>query len=164
MKINQEKLITGNVAILKFYISTNGQEEDNLFEKTLQNQDKLKIEIKENIKEILGSQFELVKFEIRKGSIEIILIIGTIYVVISRYKNFVDSLRLLKNQLDILFNRFYGRHRVYSNIHIESSLTLGEGVTDAKSVVDYSMYNYVVIYLILTNFILIGTIVYIVLK
>lgn len=169
MILNQEKVITGNVAILKFYISIkdskiNDNEETNLYNITQEYQEKLKVEIEENIKGILGSQFDLVKFEIRKGSVEVILIIGTTYVVISRYKNFVESLKILKNQLENIFRRFYNRGQNFPNISIDSSLTLGAGLTDAKAVFDINMYNFVVLYLILTNLILIGTLIYLAVK
>lgn len=55
-------------------------------------------ELQRATRELLGSEFEVRSMTVGRGSVEILVLIGTALYVISRYKNFVESIELLLAQ------------------------------------------------------------------
>jgi hypothetical protein len=61
------------------------------------------------VRETLGPPFEVRLVAVGRGSIEVIVLIGTTYYAISRYKNFVESIELVVRQITDLVRHIFGR-------------------------------------------------------
>lgn len=73
--------------------------------------DELESQTKQTVRHYLGDEFEVRDISYHHGSLEILIVIGTGYYVISRYKNFVESIELLALQLKKLLTHFFYRHK-----------------------------------------------------
>jgi hypothetical protein len=65
----------------------------------------MKREMEGMAKQTLGPEFEVRSMTIGRGSVEVVLIIATTYYIISKYKNFIESLELLKRQIISIFRQ-----------------------------------------------------------
>jgi hypothetical protein len=78
-------------------------DEDEVFHLVTNTQGEIREQAEKLVKKNLGNEFFITDIEINRGSIEIILIIGGVigstYVGMSKYKNFVESIELLQKQL-----------------------------------------------------------------
>jgi hypothetical protein len=101
--------LSGDVAYLRFTMTWAGeswQNENRAWEFLQKTKPQLDDQIKEAVRKQLGTEFEVRSTVVLRASIEIIVIIGTTYYAISKYKNFMDSMELLKSQLKGLIRRF----------------------------------------------------------
>ena len=103
-----QSVLSGAVCTFIFTITSEGTQRssDELYYHYVEQQQRLVSEVEGMVKQILGEEFKVQDFRINRGSVEIILVIGTTYYVISKYKNFIDSIDLLFSQLQNLFKRF----------------------------------------------------------
>ena len=70
---------------------------------------KLRHEIAAAVKEQLGPEFDVRSLTFARGSITVLLVVGTVYYAISRYKSFIESVELLVSHLKDLIRRFFER-------------------------------------------------------
>ena len=79
------------------------------------------------VKNTLGPDFEIRYMAISKGSIEIFVIIGSTYILVSRYKSFVESIDLLISQ----FKGIVGKYAITAGaLETETTWQLQEGIGD----------------------------------
>lgn len=158
---NKTKILSGDVCSFHFYIEdayrkeVDGEFED-LYHLFKNKQEIIEKDIKAIIHKTFGPEFELQRLSIHRGSVEILLVIGTAYYVVSKYKNFVESIELARSQIKTLLS---------SEANIKSSsisATWLPGSSLAR--IDQNLtlnncYNYqglLIWYLLITHFILLG--------
>lgn len=104
--------LLGHVATFRFVVqysaSLDFERSEEAYYRAMKIQEDLRYEIDGVVKKQLGNVFEVQLMSIRRGSIEIIVTIGTaitVYELISRYKNFIESLGLIRGQISGLLSR-----------------------------------------------------------
>lgn len=118
-------VLSGDVAYYRFIVRVDDyQEEENAWSQLLEVRRGMEEEMKKVTQDTLGTEFSVRSVTPIRGSIEILVVIGTTYYAASKYKNFVDSLELLRNQLEGLVRRFFRQ----KNATVSSSMTLGPTV------------------------------------
>jgi hypothetical protein len=106
--------IYGVVGFLQFTVKINGEEktDDFLYGYARETRRELEGEIRQQVHETLGSDFEVLEVRLDRGSVAILVIIGaagTFYMGFSRYESFIKSVNLLVSQLKTAFRRFFER-------------------------------------------------------
>lgn len=94
---------------------------------------RLREEIAAVVRENMGSAFEVRALTVGRGSIEIVVLIGTVYYAISRYKNFVESIELMLKQLKEVVKHFFERSAPMS-VTVSASWTPAGGLIAAAPV------------------------------
>lgn len=61
------------------------------------------------IRHTLGPEFHMRAMTVGRGSIELLVLVGTAYYAVSRYKNFVESIELMVDQMRNLADRLLAR-------------------------------------------------------
>jgi hypothetical protein len=107
----QRVVLSGDVFFLRFVVSASEekQSDERLWSFLHEMRHELESDIKEAIEKFLSPEFEVRSITFHGGSIEILVVIGTAYYVISRYKNFIESVELLLSHLKRIIHRFFGR-------------------------------------------------------
>ena len=107
-----QSILSGAVCTFVFTITSEDAQRpsDELYSHYKEQQQRLVSEVEGKVKQVLGGEFRVQEFRINRGSVEIILVIGTTYYVISKYKNFIESIDMLFSQLQNLFRRFAPQH------------------------------------------------------
>jgi hypothetical protein len=102
------RVISGDVCLVRLSVITSdeGRLDDLRFSI---DDSRLREEISKSVKQALGPEFEVRSLAIGRGSIEIMILIGTVYYAISRYKNFVESMELMVQQLKEVVRYFFER-------------------------------------------------------
>jgi hypothetical protein len=173
----KSKVFKGEVARLTVFIDFEDEHDDQIYTEnqllqSFQKKEKeLELEISELIRKYLGKQFTLESISIKKGSITIIAIIAATiatFDLISKYKDFIDSLDLIKNQVSRLINRFIRRNQPQhiqqqQHHHQQPAVMVNTTISlDIYSLVDpepnniYSLVKFLIYYLALVNLLLLG--------
>lgn len=128
MKLNpfaDQMVLSGDVAYYRFIMRMDDfNDEEAAWSQLLEARRPMEDEMRKITQDTLGTEFSVRSVTPIRGSIEILVVVGTTYYAVSKYKNFVDSLELLRNQLEGLIRRFFRR----GNYTVSSSLTLGPTV------------------------------------
>lgn len=162
-------VLSGDVMTLRFIISARDDQE---FDQRLRGlaydlRDELEAEVRQATWRLLGSEFEVRSIVFGRSSLEILVAIGTAYYVVSRYKNFIESVQLLISQLKSLFERFF-RPRVPVPIYVNGDWLPGPGLVTAGQI--YAPYGsgdpngILLIYLILSHAALLALFIWMVLR
>jgi hypothetical protein len=124
-----DNVVSGEVAFLRFRVSATDdpESEERLLSFLKEMRRELELEASRTILEVLGNDYELVRLGVRKGSIEILVVVGAIYATISQYKEFVESMNLLVSHLRNLIRRFFRRTQA-SGISVEATWAPGPPV------------------------------------
>jgi hypothetical protein len=95
------KSIAGDVCLVKLSVTSQDDSRlDDLPLKILSNsQRQLQEEVSAAVRKSLGPEFEVRSLTIGRGSIEILVLVGTVYHVISSYKDFIESMELMLRQV-----------------------------------------------------------------
>lgn len=129
------RTISGDVCLVRLCVT--GSDSDHLDEipwKILGNREhRLREEISGVVKESLGPEFEVRSLAVGRGSIEILVLIGTAYYVVSRYKNFVDSLELMVRQLRQAVRHFF-EMSAPTHVSVSGSWIPGPGLLQAEGI------------------------------
>lgn len=102
-------VLSGDVAyfhfVMNFYSS---EEESRTLSLVTEIGRGLQEEMNKTAKDVLGRDFEIRTMTVGKGSLELFIVLaatGTVYMGFSRYKNFIESLELLKSQIEGVLRR-----------------------------------------------------------
>jgi hypothetical protein len=127
-------VINGDVMMCRLKVTASNPDFDSeLFDIFARARDKeLEAEIRELTERILGPEFEVRSISYRRGSVEIIAIVGVAFYAVSRYKNFVESLELLYSQLKGSIQRF-ANGRVPGPTTVDGSWSPGPALVLAES-------------------------------
>jgi hypothetical protein len=169
MRLNpfaEQILLSGDVVYYRFVMRMDEYEdEERAWVTMMKERPVMEDMINRTIRDNLGSEFSLRSMTPIRGSIELILVIGTTYYAISKYKNFIDSLELLRTQLESFLKNFFGG-RIASGMRISSSMTLGAS-TAAGNIAGSGTFDanrFLLFYVLLSHAALLAVFIWIVLK
>lgn len=149
-----EATISGEVCIVRLTVCQDGDHLPLKPRHFLENDNfHFREEVEAAVKETLGGEFALTSLTTGKGSIEIVAIIGTTFYAISRWKNFVESIELMVEQLKRVIRRNLERASP-SHPTITATWTPGRGlvaVTQRGSEPRYENTSLVTWYLVLSH-------------
>ena len=125
-----------------------------MFHRLKEEHSSIKKEIDTIVQSLFGTEFGLQELSIKRGSIEIIAVIGAAYYAISKYKNFIESIELARTQIENLFARRLSIDaRLISSSWQPGAILLNNNHASCDS----CYFNKLLIwYLIFTHFILLG--------
>lgn len=98
-----QPVLVGDVAYFRVVLSS--ENDSDLIGIIMERQRRMKEEMDVMVKQTLGPEFEVRSMTIGRGSVEILIIIASTYYVVSRWKNFIESLELLKRQIESVFRQ-----------------------------------------------------------
>jgi hypothetical protein len=75
----------------------------------------------------MGPEFDVRSMSFARGSLELLVVVGTLYYAVSRYKNFVESIELLIAQLKRVTAAFFGPPRMLEPVSVQGNWTPGPG-------------------------------------
>ena len=103
--------ITGDIATFTFRIDTDHSDglEADIYGSFRNQAREIHGEIASAVAETLGSQVEVRDLAIRRGSVEVIVVIAAAYYVIAAYPDFLQGLDKLFEQIRSILRRFAGR-------------------------------------------------------
>src|SRR5205814_1505782 len=108
--------------------STSDQEGDDWLWSTARKEDsRLREELAASIHEHLGPEFDVRSMTFARGSLEILIVVGTLYYAVSRYKNFVESIELAVAQMKRTVGSFFER-RVPQPVAVRGTWNPGPGM------------------------------------
>lgn len=168
--------IYGVVGFLQFTVKVNGEEkaDDVLYGYARETHRELEGEIRQQVQETLGSDFEVLDVRLGRGSVTILVVIGavgTFYMGFSRYESFIKSVNLLVSQLKAVFRRFFERINpgppdidlsVTGNWQPSTSVLNAREKLESSSGFDYGLA--LLIYLLLSHAALLGTLVWLLIR
>jgi hypothetical protein len=104
-------VLSGDVMVCRFCVTgLEFEEEERLLRLLISREEQeLASELREVTQRVLGPEFAVTSLSFRRGSIEIFAAVGVTYYVVSRYKNFIESLDLAWAQMNRLLQRFFSR-------------------------------------------------------
>jgi hypothetical protein len=110
----QTVAVYGTVGFLQFRVKADAEEEEDdfLYGYARKTHRELESEIRQQVEQTLGSNFEVLEVRLSRGSVEILIIIGatgTFYMGFSRYESFIKSVNLLVSQLKSVLRKFFER-------------------------------------------------------
>lgn len=166
--------ISGTVATFRYVFSDREKDfefSEVFFKERMDGQlSEYKYEMEDAIKRELGNTFYIERLEVKRGSVEILVVIGTAYYVVAKYKNFNDSLSLAKTQVERILRRFFNRpiHSKMVDLDVKSEVIKSGSLLQSQKVsentgLNFNIYRSIVFYLILSNLIMLGVIIYLVL-
>ncbi len=99
--LQKDHEIHGEILYLRFLLDTTDlkKEDEFLYTYANKNKEKIKSQINEAVRSGLGSDFNVQSITYYPGSLTILVVIGTTYYAISRYKSFIESVELLVSQI-----------------------------------------------------------------
>ena len=100
--LDSTTILSGDIAYLRFVMTWQNedwQRENKAWELLRETKPLLDDQIRETVRKQMGAEFSVRDVVLVRGSIEVVVIIGTVYYVTSKYKNFIESIGLLKSQL-----------------------------------------------------------------
>jgi hypothetical protein len=131
--LKRSQVISGDVCLVRLHVTS---PEDRLLDwptKILGNSEyRLREEISEVVQQSLGPEFEVRSMTVGRGSIEILVLIGTAFYAISRYRSFVESMELLMRQLRKVV-RFFFERSAQMSVSVSGSWTPMGGIPGAFS-------------------------------
>ena len=127
-------LISGEVLFIRLTVDMEHGPETNefLWRVVEQGSSKLRERMGATIHEHLGSEFDVRSMSFARGSVEILLIVGTLYYTVSRYKNFVESIELLLAQLRRTVSDFFDQ-RGPGPVSVTGNWTPGPGLVQSAA-------------------------------
>ena len=104
-------ILSGEVLFVRLVVeSTSDSSNDEWLWATAQKEGyRLREEMNAAIHEHLGPEFDVRSMSLARGSLEILVVIGTLYYAVSRYKNFIESVELAVAQLKRVVGSFFER-------------------------------------------------------
>ena len=129
--------VSGDVCFVRLSVDTiDGEPFEERPWRLLDNSDsRLRGELTSTVHETLGPEFQVRSVTIGRGSIEIVVLIGTTYYAISRYKNFVESIELMVRQVKEVVKRFFER-AAPMHVTVSASWTPGNGLAGLATLQD----------------------------
>lgn len=141
----------GEIVSYQFIIEV--AEEGSALEDLQSNRVGIENEIQEQVDLYLGKGVKIQDLRIKRGTIEIVVILGTAYAIylgFSKYKNFIESAQLLKSQIRRIFRRWLERYGVRS---VDGDVILSPNLPDVnmRTDSDKTLTMVLLIYLLLSH-------------
>jgi hypothetical protein len=164
----------GLLGYLQFTADVEGGDDGFLYRVAQEGHVRLESEIRRQVENTLGSDFEVLRVSVDKGSAHILVVLGigvTVFMTFSRYESFIKSVNLLVSQIRGLLRRFFesaspGAPGIDVSITgtwqpSQSVLSAHERLS-APSGLDYG--SFLLVYLILSHAALLSLMVWLVVK
>jgi hypothetical protein len=103
---NKRVVLSGDVAYFRCVMTA--EDENRLWDLAVESRSNLQYEIERVVHDTIGPEFTVRDVRVVRGSVTLLFAIGTTYYVISRYKNFMESLELLQSQLKRAMRGYFG--------------------------------------------------------
>lgn len=102
--------ISGYLGVLRFRVTADFGDDGFLYRYAQERREILLKEMNQRVTESVGTDYEIIGFEINEGSVVLTVILGTIgttYVTLSQYEDFIKGITRLTSQLKHMFERFF---------------------------------------------------------
>lgn len=138
----QRTVLSGDVLSMRFLVSIPDEREFNgkLWMFLQETRSELEAETKKAVQQTLGPEFEVRDISFKRGSIEVLLVIGTVYYAISRYKNFIESIEMLVSHLRRIFTRFFERWGPMP-VYVSGNWTPGPALVRVETMMTYRHFD-----------------------
>lgn len=158
----RRRIVSGEIIIVRARIEVPDNVEADRYLRSIAEEQRgtLQWEVSELVYKTLGMEFQLRSLSFEHGSLTILLIVGTTYYAISRYKNFVESIQLFVRQLTQLLSSFFGG-RQQRPVLVSTSWSPGPGLVEAQTEqlrAPYAAAGWLLIYLVLSHAVMLGLI------
>lgn len=118
-------LLSGEVVVVRLVAwAESSQGEDPLWDIARQDSYRLRERVSSAVHEHMGPEFDVRSMSYSRGSLEVIVVIGTLYYAVSRYKSFVESVELMVAQLRNILASFFER-RMPGPVSVQGSWSPG---------------------------------------
>ena len=125
-------ILSGEVLVIRLTVETAEPEpDDRLWSIASHDSHRLREEIGAAVHAHMGPEFDVRSMSFARGSLELLVVVGTLYYAVSRYKNFVESIELLIAQLKRVTSVFFGPPRMLGPVSVQGSWTPGPGLVQA---------------------------------
>lgn len=126
-------ILSGEVLVVRLTVETGREEGDQiLWDITRKESFRLRDEMADAVHKHMGPEFDVRSMSFARGSVELLVVIGTLYYAVSRYKNFVESIELLVAQLKRVVTGFFDQRLGPSSlISVQGNWTPGPGLAQA---------------------------------
>ena len=102
-------ILSGEVLVVRLTVEALDPEGDQfLWNAVRERSYRMREEITNAVHEYMGPEFDVRSMSFARGSVEMLVVIGTLYYAVSRYKSFVESIELLAAQLKRVVTNFFG--------------------------------------------------------
>lgn len=127
-------VVSGEVLLIRINVEMGEQSENNdMLWTTAQREGyRLREDMAATVHEHLGSEFDIRSMSYARGSLEILVVVGTLYYAVARYKSFVESIELCVAQLRRVVGAFFER-RMPTPISVRGTWTPGPGLVQSKA-------------------------------
>ena len=152
---NRKILLSGDVINLHFKVQVNDNiDMDNrLWEMLVETEKKLKIKLEESVYNHFHGQLEIKDIFFSRGSVTILIILGSTYYAISKYKSFIESIELLISHIKSILRRHFNTGSPSNLINI-SDMQITGSWTDGPALTNSVVQPFISGYQISTNFLL----------
>jgi hypothetical protein len=124
-------ILSGEVLLVRLIVQAEGLEGDETMWRIISQEGyELRERMAASVHEHVGPEFDIRSMSFARGSLEILVVIGTLYYGVSRYKNFVESIELSVAQLKRVVSAFFDR-RMPSPVSVQGNWTPGPGLVQA---------------------------------
>lgn len=161
--------LSGEVLVVRLIVEADGAEEDDVLWDTARKESyRLREEIAAAVHKHMGPEFDVRSMSFARGSLELLVVVGTLYYAVSRYKNFVESIELLVAQLKRLVAAFFER-RLPGPLAVQGNWTPGPGLIQASPRLSGGMIvaesrGLVIWYLVLSHATMLGVILWLLVR
>lgn len=169
LKFKKTFVLSGDILHLRLTVraAEDFNSENKLYSHARETRGEIESQVKEAVVKYLGPEFEVHQISIGRGSVETLVIIGTVYYAIANYESFVKSIQLLVSHLRNVFLHIFQGFGP-PPISVSASWTPGPGLVRAESElfhssrIDYSLI--LLLYLILSHTALLSIFIWLVLN
>lgn len=124
-------MLSGEVLLVRLVVQAEEPEGDGTLWVIAQRESyRLREEIAAAVHQHMGPEFDVRSMSFALGSLEILVVVGTLYYAVSRYKNFVESIELSVSQLKRVVSAFFGQ-RMPGPVPVQGSWSPGPGFVQA---------------------------------
>jgi hypothetical protein len=145
--------VSGEVLLIRLNVEMGEESENNDTLWTIAHREayRLREDMAATVHEHLGPEFDVRSMSYARGSLEILVVVGTLYYAVSRYKSFVESIELCVAQLRRIVIAFFER-RMPTPISVRGTWTPGPGLVQSNAGrLDMGDNGVVVWYLVLSH-------------
>lgn len=131
LSLTKSLVLSGEVVVVRLVArAESSQGEGPLWDIAREDSYRLRERVSTAVHEHMGPQFDVRSMSYSRGSLEVIVVIGTLYYAVSRYKNFVESVELMVAQLRNVLASFFER-RMPGPISVQGSWSPGPALAQA---------------------------------
>ena len=126
-------ILSGEVLVVRLTVHGEGPEGDEVMWSIVRQEGyRLREEVARVVHEHMGPEFDVRSMSFAQGSLEVLVVVGTLYYAVSRYKNFMESIELLIAQLKRALAVFFQRRvPTPAPVSVQGSWTPGPGLIQA---------------------------------